>query len=327
MKIFPSKKSRILLVCIGFIILLLLISYLLNNDRYKASAVYRIYTCLTEEKQSVLGLYKPIDFRVDFFGMIYEGRSGNIIDDRILYYGAHEKYLLFFMRNVTEALGKNDVVFCDIGANIGQHSLFMSKHVKEVHAFEPYPPVLERFRRLVAINQINNIFIHPVGLGNKSGQIPFYEPSDYSNLGGGSFIQNREGTTSQEISMPIVVGDEWLKKIELSKVDIIKCDIEGYEKLAFLGLRQALERNRPIVVMELNLGLEESFQSIDDFYATFPPDYEFLFFCVKEPLTGHYELCQYDRFKFDKKEAYEIVVFPKEKRGIVDKENVKKRTP
>ena len=321
MKIFPTRRSRILFVCIGFITLLFMVGYLLKNDRYKASYVYRIYACFTGERQTVLGLYKPIDFRVDYFGMIYEGRSGNLLDDHILYYGAQEKYILYFMRDVAESLGNNEVIFLDIGANVGQHSLFMSKHVKYVHSFEPYPPVLKRFRKLVAINQISNIFIHPVGLGDKSGQIPFYEPPD-SNLGAGSFI-NTEETANKNSILPIVIGDEWLKKIRTSKVDIIKCDIEGYEKLAFLGLRHTLARNRPIIVMELNLGLEDSFQSIDDFYATFPPDYKFLFFCVKEPLTGHYELCQYDRFSFKKKESYEIVVFPKEKESIIKHENMK----
>jgi FkbM family methyltransferase len=321
MKIFPTQKLRILFVCIGFTALLLIVGYLLKNDRYKASYIYQIYTCVTGARQSVLGLYQPIDFRVDFFGMTYEGRSGNIVDDHILYYGAHEKYILFFMRDVAASLGNQEVVFFDIGANIGQHSLFMSKHVKSVHAFEPYPPVLERFKKLVTINKINNISIHPVGLGNKNGHIPFYEPPD-SNLGAGSYL-HLEGTTNPTSRLPIVIGDEWLKKVNASKVDIVKCDIEGYEKLAFLGLRDTLERSRPIIVMELNLGLEESFQSIDDIYAVFPADYEFLFFCVKEPLTGHYELCQYNRLTFEKKESYEIVVFPKEKKGVVKIQNRK----
>jgi len=226
MKIFPPKKSKILLDCIGFIIIFLLITYLLKNDRYKASFVYQCYNCCIGKKHElVLGLYKPIDFRVNFFGMIYEGRSGNIIDDAILYYGASEKDILFFMRDVAESLGNNEVVFLDIGANVGQHSLFMSKHVKEVHAFEPYPRVLERFKKLVTINKIDNIYIHPVGLGNKNGRLPFFEPPN-SNLGAGSFLSG-EGRTNRNNSLPLVVGDEWLKKIGLSKKKLIKFENMG----------------------------------------------------------------------------------------------------
>jgi FkbM family methyltransferase len=320
MKILPSSRFRRVLICIGFILFLIILGYLFKNDRYKASGFYQIYKSWIQKRHVVLGLYKPIDFRVNFFGMIYEGRSGNILDDAILYYGAQEKYILFFMKDVAETLGK-DVVFYDIGANVGQHSLFMSKYVKEVHAFEPYPPVLERFRKMVAINRIKNIYIHPVGLGNKNGQLPFYEPPE-SNLGAGSFIK-REDTIDKNFTMPLVIGDEWLEKKGASHVDIIKCDIEGYEKNAFLGLKQTLSSNRPIVVMELNLGLEESFQSIDDFYATFPPDYELLFFCITDDYSGHYELCQYDRINFGEKKMYYIVVYPKEKKRHVKMQNEK----
>ena len=86
-----------------------------------------------------------------------------------------------------------------------------------------------------------------MGLGNKNGELPFFEPPE-SNLGAGSFIQ-REGPESKNNTMPLVVGDEWLHKKGISKVDIIKCDIEGYEKTAFLGLKQTLARNRLIIVM------------------------------------------------------------------------------
>ncbi len=313
MRIFSTKKSRLLLACILSVIILLLITYLFKNDRYKSSLFYNLIRS-PHKMQAARALFKPIDFRIDFFGMVYEGRSGNILDDSIIYFGAFEKPILFFMGDVAGSLGKDEIIFFDIGANVGQHSLFMSKYAKEVHAFEPYPPVLERFKKLLAINHIENIFIHPVGLGNKNGQILFFEPPD-SDLGVGSFI-HREGTTKSK-SLPLVVGDEWLKKIGLSRVDIIKCDIEGYEKLALLGLRHTLENNRPIIIMELNLGLDDSFQSIDDFYATFPPDYEFLLFCVEEPYTGRYELCQYDKLDFNKRERYNIVVYPREKKGYI----------
>ena len=320
MKIFPTEKKRILLVCMGFTILFLVTNYFLKNNRYKTTFVYQFYRCCTGNKQTVLRLYKPIDFRVDFFGMIYEGRSGNFIDDDILYNGAQEKYILFFLRDVADSLEKKGVVFFDIGANVGQHSLFMSRLVKEVHAFEPYPPVLDRFRKMVKINRIDNIFIHPVGLGNQNGKLPFFEPPDY-NLGAGSFVSGFDRKNNDN-TMPIVIGDELLKKGGISRVDIIKCDIEGYEKQALLGLKCTLIKNRPIFVMELNLGLEESFQSIDDFYATFPPDYEFLSFCAGDAYTGHYELCQYDGLNFEKKQGgYNLVVYPIEKKKYITLEN------
>ena len=72
--------------------------------------------------------------------------------------------------------------------------------------------------------------------------------------------------------------------------------------------------------MELNVGLEESFQSIDDFYATFPNDYEVLFFCKEDPYTGKYNLCKYsDGLNFKKRERYNIIVYPTEKKRFIMK--------
>ena len=162
-----------------------------------------MYRCLTKDTEAALGFFRPVDFRTDFFGLVYEGNSRNLLDKQILCFGAQEKPILFFMRDVAGRLERNDVVFMDIGANVGQHSLFMSRLVKEVHAFEPYPPVLAKFKNLVSINKIGNIHIHPVGLGNENGQLPFSEPTD-SDTGTGSFTA-RENASGKNVTMPLVI--------------------------------------------------------------------------------------------------------------------------
>ena len=83
----------------------------------------------------------PFDFTVDFFGMKYQGNSENVIDSHILHFGAYEKDILYFMRDAMLITGRTDSIFVDIGANTGQHSLFMSNYADVVHAFEPYQPV------------------------------------------------------------------------------------------------------------------------------------------------------------------------------------------
>jgi len=77
-------------------------------------------------------------FTQDFFGIEYQGNLNNNIDFNIHFYGAFEKPLLFFLRDALASLQKENTVFVDIGANIGQHSLFMSRLVSHVHAFEPF---------------------------------------------------------------------------------------------------------------------------------------------------------------------------------------------
>ena len=106
MKLFPTKKSRILLVFIGFILLSMMMLFLLQNhrykihllfqdDRYKESYGYLLYRCLTKDTEAALGIFRPVDFRADFFGLVYEGNSQNLLDKQVLCFGAQEKYILF----------------------------------------------------------------------------------------------------------------------------------------------------------------------------------------------------------------------------------------
>lgn len=88
---------------------------------------------------------------------------------------------MFFLRDVSRG-----GVFLDIGANKGLYSLFMSRYQKEIHAFEPYEPVLKKFRASVANNGIRNIVIHPVGLGDRRERLTFEKPGG-NNMGLGTF--------------------------------------------------------------------------------------------------------------------------------------------
>src|SRR5690606_2989776 len=106
-----------------------------------------------------------------------------------------------------------------VGANTGQHAMFLSKFVKAVYAFEPYPPVLVRLNRHVSINEIKNITVFPVGLGSANEEVPFFEPEGH-NMGTGSFVKGSFFRNSSEptLSLKIVVGDDVLQEAGVDKV-------------------------------------------------------------------------------------------------------------
>ena len=224
--------------------------------------------------------FEPIDFDIEFFGLRYRGRTDNLIDRQILQFGAFEKPMLYFSRDVAAALG-SDGSYVDVGANVGQYSLFMSKYVRRVHSFEPYPPVLERFRDLVALNGISNVEIHPVGLGDQPAELPFFAPPG-ENLGVGSFVENfgPDNSDAGGLKLTIRVGDDELGNLEGETIVLIKIDIEGFEKPALHGLARTLTAHRPVVMLELNIDprSEISFHREEEFVQAFPPDYRFLAF-------------------------------------------------
>ncbi len=132
------------------------------------------------------GSAPDIPFVTDFFGLQYRGNLNNNIDFNIYFYGAFEKPLLFFLRDTLDALGGAHSVFVDVGANVGQHSLFMSAQGVQVHAFEPFGVVREQFLEQISTNHLNNISVYPVGLSNENISLPFFAPTG-TNAGIGSF--------------------------------------------------------------------------------------------------------------------------------------------
>jgi len=221
-------------------------------------------------------------FVTDFYGLKYEGNLQNTIDFSIFYYGAFEKPLLYFLRDCLKALGRSPSTFCDIGANIGQHSLFMSRFADTVHAFEPYQVVRDKMQHQINLNDLKNISVHPVGLSDNNQSLPFFAPTG-RNQGIGSFDSGTQSKGNRNIGeLALVIADEYLADKGIASIDLVKIDVEGFEKSVLRGLIQTLSRYRPLVVCEITYGSELSFRSFTDLGKMFPKNYQFYTFDTRK---------------------------------------------
>jgi FkbM family methyltransferase len=262
----------------------------------------------------------PIDFIADLDGIKYQGNITNYIDNQIFHYGAFEKPNLFLLRDLLRHIYVGRGTFIDIGANTGQHSLFLSRYAKEVHAFEPWEPVLIRFRRMIENNGIKNIRIHAYGLGAENSKKPFFKPADI-NLGTGSFVEGFKPENAPEGELEIQTGDDAFNKEQIKSVSVIKMDIEGYEKPALRGLQNTLLKHRPFIVFELTSDPKSpvSIKSLAEMTALFPEKYEFLVISEKsDPATGAYVLEPIDsKLRFGRVEQHDLVAFPAERKTSI----------
>ncbi len=202
----------------------------------------------------------------------WEGVYDNSTDRIIYHFGLPEKPELTLMSRLAEAF---EGAFVDVGANVGAHSVFMASRVEHVHAVEPWPPVLERFRRVLALNPgLTNISVHAVGYGASDGVLPFFPPPEGLDSIGTFDASFLPGDRPEPIPLPIVRADDHLASVGAGRVGIVKCDIEGFERYAFEGMRQVLLRDRPAVVFEVN-NTEGGFQTRRQLEETFPPNYVF----------------------------------------------------
>ena len=190
----------------------------------------------------------PTPFECEFAGMRYRGDLASYIDWTIYFYGAYEPGLLAFLRDCAATTGPGSV-FVDIGANTGQHALFMASRVDQVHAFEPWPEALDRLEKNISLNALSNVTVHQFGLGEENGTVSFHSPAS-SNLGTGSFRADVNATPSVGV-LSVRRGDDVFAASGLDRMDIVKIDVEGFELKVLSGLRETLARFRPVIVLEL----------------------------------------------------------------------------
>ena len=228
------------------------------------------------------GSAPDIPFLTDFFGLSYKGNLNNNIDFNIYFYGAFEKPLLFFLRDILAVLAEHEAVFVDIGANVGQHSLFMSAHGARVHAFEPFSQVRAQFVQQIERNRLGNISVHPVGLSNINTRSTFFAPTG-TNAGIGSFDASSVGKGNVSIGeLQLARGDDYFPGHGIDRIDLLKIDVEGYEKLVLQGLRESLNAARPIIVCEITPGNSLSFDSVGDINENLPSDYALFTFAKRK---------------------------------------------
>jgi hypothetical protein len=123
--------------------------------------------------------------------------------------------------------------------------------------------------------------------------------------------------------LEVVVGDDLLENANISAVNLVKMDIEGYEIFALQGLSRTLAKNRPIVVFEVTVapGKNFGFQSESQMRSAFPENYRFLMFDERrDGYTGYYHLAEF-KVDFDKRGKLNAVAYPVEKEKVLPRES------
>ena len=275
-------------------------------------------------------------FSKDFYGLKYKGNLNNNIDANVFFYGAFEKPLLFFLRDTLNALITETpkAIFMDIGANVGHHSIFLSKFASQVLAFEPYPKVNMQFKQQIAHNNISNIQIFETGLSDRRETLNYYAPTG-NNEGIGSFDESSigKGNTSYG-KLELQEGDQVIESDSWKDIKLIKIDVEGFEKKVIKGLSRTIEEERPVIVCEITYGQQLSFVSIEELSSYLPQNYEILTFNTRKldgskdkrkgslaKRSGFYELISLTQWRSSGQD--DIVMIPNEKSTIIPRQTEK----
>ena len=169
-----------------------------------------------------------------------ESEGGN------LYFGMKfEPYEL----GVVRKLVRPGDVFFDIGANVGFYSLMASQLVGGegvVHAFEPASFAYEVLSKNIRLNRASNVVANRVAVGETGGEVELFvnRESGLSSLG-----QTGRGQVVGAEKVPSVSLDEYMDQHEISRVNFLKIDVEGYEGHVLRGARRLIEYERDLAIL------------------------------------------------------------------------------
>lgn len=138
-------------------------------------------------------------------------------------------------------------IVVDVGANIGIHSLVLSRCVGEhgrVYSYEPSRILCERFRENVILNRVRNVTLRDIGVGARDGILRFEPFPGEFNIGLGKF----DASGSTDVAVVRLDSD----LVSTGRISLIKIDVEGMELDVIRGAKAILAQHRPTLVIEYN---------------------------------------------------------------------------
>ena len=181
--------------------------------------------------------------------IMFVNPNDQYISRSLMYTGQWEPHIVSIFNQYI----KDGMVAIDIGANIGAHTLILSKLVGEsgkVLAFEPCKVNHDILVQNCIVNKSKNTDIYKLGCGDKKKSM---------------FIESRWNTTEKEDNYGCVVlqsdqknkNDECIHIIpiddlKIEKVDFMKIDAEEMEDKVLEGCKETIKRCKPIIVVEIH---------------------------------------------------------------------------
>ncbi len=132
----------------------------------------------------------------------------------------------------------------EVGANIGAHTVQLSKLVGQnglVIAYEPQRLVYQMLCANLQLNSLANVHALNMAVGESKGVIPIPDmvPTEVQNFGGFEVSGHAQGTPTA-----VAVLDD------LARCDFLKVDCEGMELQVLKGASDLIRRCKPIMYME-----------------------------------------------------------------------------
>jgi len=170
-------------------------------------------------------------------------------------------------KTLQELVKSGDVVF-DIGANIGAHTLGIAKSVGSsgrVYAFEPADFAFAKLKRNLALNpelevrtQAQQILLAASSNGKSEQEIYASWPLESD----GSVHPKHRGRLVSAEHAVVETLDNFVHSQGITRLDLIKMDVDGHELPVLQGASETLRRFQPTLVMEMSPYIHAEFHHV-----------------------------------------------------------------
>ncbi|MFN8108504.1 MAG: FkbM family methyltransferase [Thermoleophilia bacterium] len=156
--------------------------------------------------------------------------------------GSYERGVVRLLSRLVD----RDAVVLDAGAHIGAIAMTIAVLAPRgvVHAVEPVPRTAALLDANIAANELTNVRVHRMAMTAATGQVRLDANPGFS----AAARVDAEG----EVFIPAVSLDDWVAQEGITRLDLVKANIEGSEAALIDGGTDTLTRLRPTLVLELS---------------------------------------------------------------------------
>lgn len=204
-----------------------------------------LYPCRWNSSRYIQGVRTRAD------GLKFEADTRQLIDWNLLFHGDYEPHMRHLFKRLMDPGG----VAIDVGANVGAHTLTLANLVGasgRVLAFEPNPAIRKRLQTNIQLNGMSQVSVYAQALAEENGCLQLRVPKagsvESSNPGLASLVALE--TPHDLVDVEVRRGDDVVDDAGMSRLDLIKIDVQGYEMQVLHGLVSTVDRFKPAVLFE-----------------------------------------------------------------------------
>ncbi|SHF98590.1 FkbM family methyltransferase [Vibrio gazogenes] len=191
----------------------------------------------------------------------------------------------------------------DIGANVGDYTVeLLSKTNASIVSFEPLPTAFQKLTEATK-NAQERVTLENKGVGKAADVLTIhYNPNALAHASFSEEVKKVSYVSNDEqVDVPVVTLDAYCEENNITEIDFVKIDTEGFESEVFEGAKHTFAVIKPKFI-QIEFNWHQLFRNISlNFFAEKLPDYDVYQLIpngwikrdAKDPLTNIYHFSNF----------------------------------